>query len=211
MHRSAFNHMKIAADEYFDPITHRDVVEVGAILTPGVTLNHRQIFKVGDVKYTGVDLSAGENVDIVMEKPYRLPLSSNSADVIVCGQVFEHVPFVWVTMLEMARVLRVGGLIFASAPSRGHVHLHPYDCWRFYPDGMRSLGAFAGLETKYAHTDFPPRKDGSHNFDYGGITPDRYWGDTVAVFEKTAQYNSLMMALLREPLVAWANSIIVRR
>jgi ubiquinone/menaquinone biosynthesis C-methylase UbiE len=44
-----------------------------------------------------------------MAKPYRLPLRSNSVDVVVSGQAFEHIPFVWVSITEIARVLRRGG------------------------------------------------------------------------------------------------------
>jgi SAM-dependent methyltransferase len=98
-------------------------------------------------------MAAGKNVDIVLHLPYVwTELSSNSADVIVSGQAFEHIQFFWITMLEMARVLKPNGLCCILAPSSGPEHRYPMDCWRFYPDGMISLAQFAQMEVIEAVT-----------------------------------------------------------
>jgi SAM-dependent methyltransferase len=65
-----------------------------------------------------------------MKKPYQIPLRRHSVDVVVSGQTFEHIPFFWVSILELARILRPGGYLFITVPSRGHVH-EVRDCWRF--------------------------------------------------------------------------------
>jgi hypothetical protein len=98
-------------------------------------------------------------------------------DLVVSGQTFEHVEFFWLSMTEMTRILRESGLVFLIAPSRGHEHRYPVDCWRFYPDGFRALAAWAKLDLLYVNTDWKPtgRHDGS-----------RIWGDTVGVFRKPA-------------------------
>jgi SAM-dependent methyltransferase len=122
--------------------------------------------------YTGVDLAAGPNVDVVLSSPYKLPLASHSADVIVSGQAFEHIEYFWLTWLEMARVLKPGGMIFLLAPSRGYEHRHPQDCWRFYPDSYLALANYAGMKLLEVETDWEPHPD-----------PDSApWGDTVGVF-----------------------------
>ena len=124
--------------------------------------------------YTGVDLTAGPNVDVVLSSPYRLPFASYSVDVIVSGQAFEHVEFFWLTWLEMARVLKPGGVIFLLAPSRGPEHRYPQDCWRFYPDGYRALAAYGDLEMVSVTTDWAEHAE-----------PDSApWGDTVGVFRQ---------------------------
>ncbi len=44
-------------------------------------------------KYTGVDIIAGENVDLVLKDPYKLPFENNSVDVVVSISTFEHTDF----------------------------------------------------------------------------------------------------------------------
>jgi len=111
---------------------------------------------------------------VVLASPYRLPFASFSADVIVSGQAFEHVEYFWLTWLEMARVLKPGGLIFLLAPSRGPEHRYPQDCWRFYPDGFRALGKYAGMELLQVSTDWQPHAS----------EDSAPWGDTVGVFRQ---------------------------
>ena len=57
-----------------------------------------------------------------MEKPYRIPVKSGSFDIVLSGQVFEHVPLFWASLLEIARVMKPEGYFFLTVPSRGHVH-----------------------------------------------------------------------------------------
>jgi SAM-dependent methyltransferase len=92
----------------------------------------------------------------------------------VSGQAFEHIEYFWLTWLEMARVLKPGGLIFLLAPSRGYEHRHPQDCWRFYPDGFNALANYAGMRLLEVSTDWEPHPD-------PGSAP---WGDTVGVFQQ---------------------------
>jgi SAM-dependent methyltransferase len=187
------------------------VVDLGSGTNPkrhkkGMT--HRSLLADHDCEIIGVDVRNVHNVDVVMEKPYRLPFRSNSIDVILSGQVFEHIPFFWATMLEVSRVLRRGGLMILTVPSRGHEHT-PVDCWRCYPDGVRAMAAFAGLEVREASTDFPPMVDGRHA--YADIdTNRRYWGDTVGVLEKTRTYPSARLAVARPAMRWWANRASAR-
>lgn len=53
----------------------------------------------------------------------RLPYPNSHFDAIVCVTVLEHVSDVRATMVEMARVLRPGGLLFLEAPN----YLWPYE------------------------------------------------------------------------------------
>lgn len=106
----------------------------------------------------------------------------------ITGSAFEHIPFMWASFLEISRVLRPGGLIFLTAPSRGHIHFD-MDCWRFYPDSMRALAAFSRMNLLEAHTDMPP-KHPRGGVDYALVDYDRnYWGDTVGVFRKPRHYS----------------------
>jgi SAM-dependent methyltransferase len=198
--------MQRCVDTYLSRGRRYRVVDFGSRISDGQRNSHRDVFAGYDVDYVGVDIDGGRNVDVVMERPYTIPLSSNSVDVIVSGQVFEHVPFFWASFMELARILRPGGLIIVTIPSRGHTH-DVYDCWRFYPDSLRAIAAVARLELLEGTTDFPPTTDG-RRFDYAGIDrTNAYWGDTVGVLRKPSRYPGLEVWLFRTVAVWWANRV----
>lgn len=196
--------MSRCIERYLSKDRHYRVVDLGSRRVRKQPLTHRDLLRDYDHAYLGVDIVPGPNVGAVMSKPYRIPVSSGSVDVVLSGQTFEHIPFPWASMLEIARILRAGGYLFLTAPSRGHVHAR-VDCWRYYPDALRALGAFSALEVVEAHTDFPPRGEG-RRLDYAGIdTSTAYWGDTVGVFRKPPRYPSWRIAPIREVVIWWAN------
>jgi SAM-dependent methyltransferase len=109
--------------------------------------SYRSLFSYPRWNYVGLDMAMGKNVDIVLRTPYVWnEIASKSADVVISGQAFEHIQYFWITMLEVARVLKPGGMCCIIAPSSGPEHRYPLDCWRFYPDGMASLAHFAQME-----------------------------------------------------------------
>ncbi|ABM56417.1 class I SAM-dependent methyltransferase [Verminephrobacter eiseniae] len=171
MHLSSLEHVEQLVGRYLQGLDALTVIDVGSYDVNG---SYRPFFSRPGWRYTGVDLTAGPNVDRVMTSPYRLPFASHSVDVIVSGQAFEHVQFFWLTWLEMVRVLKPGGHILLLAPSRGPEHRYPQDCWRFYPDAYRALAAYGDLELLEVSTDWNAHAD-----------PDSApWGDTVGVFRQ---------------------------
>jgi len=148
------------------------ILDVGS---QDVNGSYRQIFSEPLWSYTGLDMAAGNNVDIVLRTPYVWhEVASASADVVISGQAFEHIQYFWITMLEIARVLRAGGVCCILAPSSGPEHRYPVDCWRFYPDGLVSLAQFAQLETLEAVTQWD---------DLGDEVSD-CWHDSMLVCRK---------------------------
>ncbi|WP_328910477.1 class I SAM-dependent methyltransferase [Streptomyces sp. NBC_00234] len=204
MHQSAYEQMELCIEEYLPRTRRHRVVDLGSRISGKQSRTHRGLLAGHDIDYFGVDVQDGPNVDAVMTRPYRIPAKSRSADVVLSGQAFEHIPFFWASMLEIARVLKPGGYAFITAPSRGHAH-DAQDCWRYYPDGFRALAAHARLELCEAYTDFPPRKGIWH--DYRGIDKGAYWGDSVGVFRRPERYPRLTMFAVRELTVWWANRV----
>ncbi|MBE9511991.1 MAG: glycosyltransferase [Bacteroidetes bacterium] len=138
--------------------------------------SYRTIFDEEKWEYTGIDLLPGKNVDIVLSDPYNwLEIESSSLDVFISGQTFEHIEYFWQTMLEIARVLKPGGLCCIIAPSGGPEHRYPVDCWRFYPDGFKALARYARLEVLEVRTQWEAEghSDGSD-----------IWADTMLVARK---------------------------
>lgn len=171
MHKSSLEHVDRLVRSHLSSPRPRCIVDIGSYDVNGC---YKPFFDRPQWRYVGLDLVAGPNVDVVLESPYRLPFASHSVDVIVSGQVFEHVEFFWLTWLEMVRILKPGGLIFLLAPSRGPEHRYPQDCWRFYPDSYRALAKYADVELLEVSTDWTP-----HPADDSAA-----WGDTVGVFRQ---------------------------
>jgi len=139
--------------------------------------SYREYFDIPEWCYQGMDMAPGKNVDIVLHDPYNWhEIRSESADVLISGQAFEHIEYFWITMLEIARILKSGGLCCIIAPSGGFEHRYPVDCWRFYPDGFTALARFARLEVLDVYAGWEP--DPRHTDDSGK------WQDCVLVCRK---------------------------
>ena len=146
MHKSSFDKMLAFKNKYLDASMDQPIVilDLGSLDVNG---SYKEIFDQPDWCYRGIDMAPGKNVDIVLQNPYHWKeIASNSADVIISGQAFEHIEFFWISMIEIARVLKPGGLCCIIAPSGGYEHKYPVDCWRFYPDGFSALARFARLK-----------------------------------------------------------------
>ncbi|TMD59057.1 MAG: class I SAM-dependent methyltransferase [Chloroflexi bacterium] len=172
MHASSLRHMQDLVSRYLQPGVPLRVVDVGSYDVNG---SYRNLFAKPGWQYSGIDLEAGPNVDVVLRSPYKLPLPNAYADVVISGQTFEHIEFFWLTWREMVRVLRPGGLMFLISPSRGPEHLYPVDCWRFLPGGYRALAKYSqNVDVVEVHTDWEPDPDADSG----------QWGDTVGVFRR---------------------------
>ena len=74
-------------------------------------------------------MAPGDNVDIVLNDPYHWKeFKSNSIDVLISGQAFEHIQYIWISILEVVRVLKPGGLGCIIVPSSGVENRYPFDC-----------------------------------------------------------------------------------
>lgn len=72
-------------------------------------------------------------------------LPDESFDYIISGQAFEHIEYPWLTIKEIYKKLKPGGIVCITAPSAGPEHKYPYDCYRYYSDGFAALAKWAGL------------------------------------------------------------------
>ncbi|MEW9672171.1 methyltransferase domain-containing protein [Ammoniphilus sp. 3BR4] len=128
------------------------ILDIGSMDVNGT---YKPLFNVSGWSYFGCDLEKGKNVDIVLAGMYDWKnIESESFDVVISGQCFEHVEYFWITMLEITRVLKENGICCIIAPSSGPEHRFPVDCWRFYPDGFRSLAKYCGLQVIELSTDW---------------------------------------------------------
>ena len=101
-------------------------------------------------RYVGTDMVAtGHLVDIVAQAE-SLAVPSDSFDLVLELSVLEHVDDPHKAVAELHRVLRRGGMVFASTHGFFPWHPSPQDHWRWTQTGLRLLftrhGHFADVE-----------------------------------------------------------------
>ncbi len=175
MHQSSLDKMVRFRDTYLSgrESEQLNILDLGSMNVNGT---YRDILASPNWSYTGLDMVAGNGVDIVLKDPYRWrEVRSNSVDIVVSGQAFEHVEYFWVTFLEMIRVAKPDGLICIIAPASGPEHRYPQDCWRFYPDSFHALSKYGGVKLEEVTTQWE-----SLNYE----DKSDQWQDTMAVCRK---------------------------
>ncbi len=128
MHFSAYETGKLFLNFYGK--VGDDLLEVGSQNVNGSLRDSVSFLNL----WVGVDIEAGEGVDIVLEDPNKFPFEDETFDLIVSTSAFEHNQFFWKTLAEMGRVLKTNGYMYICAPSNGMFHRFPTDIFRFYPD-----------------------------------------------------------------------------
>lgn len=155
MHRSSFNEMGLVLRKYLASGWDKPlrVLDVGSRAFRQRHFRHtyREVISPAWV-YTGSDIEPGRNVDLVQEGPYTIRREPSGFDVVISGQVLEHVPRPWELVREMHRMLVPGGWAFLVAPWEWPIHAYPVDCWRVLPDGMAALLDAAGFRTVETYT-----------------------------------------------------------
>lgn len=169
--------MRAFRNAYFSE--HKDtrlrVLDVGSGCSRG-SLSCRELFPPPVFEYVGLDITDGHNVDVVPDDPYRWTnLETESFDVVVSNQVFEHIPFFWITAAEIARVLTQEGLLAVVSPSSGYPHRYPVDCWRFYPDSWTATCHYVGLDLIESYRE---------PLSWRKVIPGIYWRDAMMVARK---------------------------
>jgi SAM-dependent methyltransferase len=92
-------------------------------------------------EYVGVDIEAGKYVDVVLPAERLVEyFGLESFDAVISTEVLEHV-FDWRTVVNnMKAVLKPGGLIYITVPSKGFpYHAYPHDYWRYEIEDMEKI------------------------------------------------------------------------
>ncbi len=200
MHTNSQLLFEAYAKRYFKP--RQRVLELGADGDPST---YRRALDGVDLQWETADLADEVMAEVapqsrftqagapkyLMPNEYEIPVPDNSFDVVIAGQVIEHVRRIWVWIGELARVTRSGGNVVIISPISWDYHEAPVDCWRIYPEGMRSLCTEADLEVvtcEFAALE-PP------------ISRRQYFGNSFLLQASASKPNPVKMAVKRA--VGW--------
>lgn len=121
------------------------LVEIGARAAEGQEglADLRGIF--GASEHIGCDIQEGLGVDRI-EDVHALSFADDSVGTVISLETLEHVADPLRAVQEMYRVLKPGGLLAISSLMFFPIHAHPWDYWRFTPEGFELL--LAPFESK---------------------------------------------------------------
>ncbi len=123
--------------------------KVGVILDYGCgTLPYKNLFAPHAEKYIGVDLPDNKKADIKIKKDKKIPIVSESIDIIISTQVLEHVEKFDFYLQECKRLLKIGGLLILSTHGIWPYHPYPTDFYRFTRKGLEKILKDQGFQCK---------------------------------------------------------------
>lgn len=129
--------------ELFEAFSKRQefkkMLEIGA----SYSSNSKDLFP--ELEYLNLDIAENSELPTVVgDITEKTSLESESFDLIVSHQTFEHINQPWLAAQEIVRLLKPGGLCYISTHWAWRYHPVPIDYWRFSPDCLAFL--FEGLD-----------------------------------------------------------------
>lgn len=117
-----------------------DTLDLGA-----GTAKYRGLIQEKAGSYTTFDLVPGEHIDATGDLLHTGYLDEQFSTV-YSTQVFEHIPYPWLVIREIHRILKPGGIAIITAPFLQPYHADPHDYYRYTVEGMEALAIDAGFE-----------------------------------------------------------------
>lgn len=138
MHQNIIDWTQKIVNDY--GLENSRVLEIGSRDINGTS---RPCFKG---EYIGIDFIAGPCVDIIMNA-HDLKFPDASFDVVICQEMIEHDSAFWITLREIARVLKVGGQFLMTTRGNGFAeHSWPEDYWRFMPQSGALIASLSSCK-----------------------------------------------------------------
>ena len=127
--------------EYLYSLGNKEGLRILEIGSREVTGASRARERFGKAEYVGFDFYPGPNVDVVGDvhrlSSYFKP--SEQFDIVYSSACFEHFAMPWLAAPEIAKMLKVGGLLFVETHFSFRAHERPWNFFQFSDMGLRVL------------------------------------------------------------------------
>lgn len=135
-------------NKFLNDFDNINILDVGSLDNSGNNYNYRFLFDKLNWNYVGLDFNPGDNVDILVNNIYHWDeIPDSSYDVVISGQLFEHLAFFWIIMDEIDRILKPGGFCCIIVPSNGPKHGDSgFDGYRFNENGMKAIAEYVNFD-----------------------------------------------------------------
>lgn len=117
------------------------ILEIG----PNRSMTFKNSVQNTTIVWHTLDITDDENLTYPSCEEYSFPVPDETYDIVLSGQVIEHVKKPWKWVPELARITKKNGYVITINPVSWPYHEAPVDCWRIYPEGMKSLYEEANL------------------------------------------------------------------
>jgi len=145
---------KLLFEKYAKPIFKDNikVLEIGPDKSPST---YKKAVNNNTINWKTIDIKSFGNfkLDYTTTNEYKFPIPDNTFDIVVSGNVIEHVKKIWVWIKEVTRICKKGGHVITIVPVSWFYHPFPVDCWRIYAEGMKALYEEAGLTAELCKTE----------------------------------------------------------
>ena len=114
------------------------ILEIGSREVTGKSKARKEF---SNAKYIGFDFYPGENVDVVGDA-HKLSTYFNSDekfDIIYSSACFEHFAMPWIVAIEIAKILKTGGIVFIETHFSYSSHERPWHFFQFSDLGLKIL------------------------------------------------------------------------
>lgn len=166
MHKASYLRMNYLIDYYQSYfMKEKEKIKVLDVGSYDVNGSYKSIFPEQKYAYLGLDMCAGPNVDVVPEDIYHWKeIEDDQFDLVISGQAFEHIEYPWLTIREIARVMKPSGFCIITAPNGAPEHRYPTDCYRYFSDGLMALAKWADLKPLHASVAGVPQIQGTDDW-----------------------------------------------
>lgn len=114
------------------------ILEIGSREVTGLSEARKRF---SNAEYVGFDYYPGDNVDVVGDahKLSSCFAPGDSFDLIYTSACMEHFAMPWLVAIEIAKMLKVGGLLFVETHFSFSAHERPWNFFQFSDMGLRAL------------------------------------------------------------------------